>query len=273
MAAEIVVPTIFNTGQVIFGQARAAAESGEQGLLDSLERAADWLVGAQDADGCWRKYPSPFTTTKTASYNARCAFALVRAYDVIPKQAYLEAADRNIRWTISQANGNGWLPGKCLTENADDSALTHTIAYSIRGILEVGAKLHRAQFVDHALRMATSVAGTQNADGSLPAYLLPDWKPKCKWSCVTGNAQMAVNWQRLAQITGDQSLRDIAVSANRFNMSIQDLNTSNQDINGAIKGSHPIDAGYMTYRYPNWAAKFFMDALMLERLPDVQTIG
>jgi hypothetical protein len=34
------------------------------------------------------------------------------------------------------------------------------------------------------------------------------------------------------------------------------------DTCGAIKGSHPIWGGYDPFRYPNWAAKFFADALM-----------
>ncbi|UUZ51390.1 hypothetical protein LP420_19210 [Massilia sp. B-10] len=34
---------------------------------------------------------------------------------------------------------------------------------------------------------------------------------------------------------------------------------------GALKGSHPVNGGYMTYKYPNWATKFFMDGLMLEQ--------
>jgi hypothetical protein len=273
MAAEVVVPTIFNTGQVVFGQARATLESDEPALRTSLERAADWLVAAQDSDGCWRRYPSPFTSTKTASYNTRCAFALCRAFGVIAKQSYLDAADRNVNWALSQSRDNGWLPGNCLTENADDSALTHTIAYSIRGILEVGIFLGKSKYVEHAQRMAVAVAKVQNADGSLPAYLTSQWTPRCRWTCVTGNAQMAINWQRLAQATGDSTARRWAMSANRFNMSLQDLDAADINIRGAIKGSHPIDGGYMTFRYPNWAAKFFMDALMLEHLHSIETIG
>lgn len=40
--------------------------------------------------------------------------------------------------------------------------------------------------------------------------------------------------------------------------------TSNLNVSGAIKGSHPIYWGYLFGTYPNWAAKFFMDALLFE---------
>ena len=49
-------------------------------------------------------------------------------------------------------------------------------------------------------------------------------------------------------------------------MSVQDLESADPNVRGAIKGSHPIDGEYMAWRYPNWAAKFFMDALMLLEL-------
>lgn len=274
MSAEVIVPTIFNTGQVLFGLSRAARESGDERIRHSLERAADWLVAAQDQDGCWRRFPSPFTTTTTATYNTRCAFGLVRAHAILSKEAYLSAAARNVEWALGRARPNRWLPGNCLTDNPDDSALTHTIAYSIRGILEVGVALNRSEFIDAALHMARAVAATQRGDGSLPAYLLPNWSPKTHWTCVTGNSQMAINWQRIAQETGENDLRRNATAANRFNMSVQDLETDNPNVRGALKGSHPIDGGYMAYRYPNWAAKFFMDALMLELLYDeVREIG
>jgi len=85
---------------------------------------------------------------------------------------------------------------------------------------------------------------------------------------------MAINWLRLTQIAGEKSLADHARRANRFNMRIQDLDHPEPGVRGALKGSHPIDGQYMAYRFPNWAAKFFMDALMLEELAaTVETIG
>lgn len=274
MDAEVVVPTVFNTGQVLFGLARAVTETRDERVMTALVRAADWLVAAQDADGCWRRFQSPFTTTRTAAYNTRSAFGLTRTYAVAPDRKYLDAADRNVAWALSTARPNGWLPGNCLTENVDDSALTHTIAYSIRGIFEVGLAVAKPHYVERALAMAKAVATQQNDDGSLPAYYSPEWKRHARWTCVTGNSQMAINWLRLARETGETGFVENARRANRFNMSIQDLTHADPAIRGALKGSHPVNGGYMTWRFPNWAAKFFMDALMLERLNDrVDDIG
>jgi hypothetical protein len=35
-------------------------------------------------------------------------------------------------------------------------------------------------------------------------------------------------------------------------------------VRGGLKGSHPIWGRYMFGTYPNWAAKFLMDALLME---------
>jgi uncharacterized protein YyaL (SSP411 family) len=275
MAAEVVVPTIFNTGQCLFGWARAVLETGDERFRTSLVRAADWLVAAQDEDGAWRRFHSPFTTSHLNSYNTRSAFGLVRAHQALGNDTpYLAAAVRNVDWAVSRASGNDWLPDNCLTRNDDLTALTHTIAYSIRGILEVGLAADRKDLIERAHRMAKQVATRQREDGALPAYYTPEWTTSVAWTCVTGNSQMAINWLRLAQITGDKSLVEHAKRANRFNMSIQNIDTDFLEVRGAMKGSHPINGGYMTYRYPNWAAKFFMDGLMLEQhLERISNIG
>jgi len=58
--AEVKAPTIFNTGQVLFGWARAHEETRDPLFADSLTRAADWLVAAhgfrpgQGVGGAWQ---------------------------------------------------------------------------------------------------------------------------------------------------------------------------------------------------------------------------
>ena len=44
----------------------------------------------------------------------------------------------------------------------------------------------------------------------------------------------------------------------------QSLTSRNPGIKGALAGSYPIWGGYFSYRYPNWATKFYADALMLQ---------
>ena len=61
-------PTIFNTGQVLFGLARAYESTRDEYFLAALRRAADWLLRAQDDDGAWRRFASPFAKPGTNGF-------------------------------------------------------------------------------------------------------------------------------------------------------------------------------------------------------------
>ncbi len=262
MDATQIVPTIFNTGQVLFGWLSAWQQTQDTRFRDSLVRAADWLTAAQDPDGAWRRFASPFATHTLNTYNTRVAFGLAKAGHALGEPRYIDAAMRNVQWALTQMHPNGWLENNDLEDN--NRPLTHTIAYATRGMLEVGLITADTALVDAAARIARAVAGTQRRDGALPGRLDSRWKPASRWTCVTGNAQMAIIWQRLARETGDSALQAAAENANRFNLSVQDPTAADEGVRGGTPGSHPLKGGYMKNRYPNWAGKFFMDALMLQ---------
>ncbi len=262
MDADIKAPTIFNTGQVLFGWARAYEETRDPVFADSLTKASDWLVKVQDDDGAWRRHASPFASHEVNTYNTRVAFGLVRAWEVLGRQEWLDAAVKNVDWVARRAHGNGWMPDNCLTDNS--RPLTHTIAYAVRGILEVGVAADRDDFIDLAVLAAENVAAAQRRDGALPGRLDSEWQPAARWSCLTGNSQMALNWQRIDEVAGNARLAKAAREANAYNMSVQSLDDADDGLRGGIQGSYPVYGEYMRWRVPNWAAKFFMDSLMLE---------
>lgn len=39
-----------------------------------MRRAADWLVETQDADGCWRRHPTPFAEPGEKVYETHVAW-------------------------------------------------------------------------------------------------------------------------------------------------------------------------------------------------------
>ena len=82
---------------------------------------------------------------------------------------------------------------------------------------------------------------------------------------ITGNVQIAHCWLMLHRVLGDQRYLEAASSANRFVRLTQNCDGP-PETRGAIKGSFPVDGGYCTYQYPNWACKFFVDSHMLEQI-------
>jgi len=259
--AETIVPTIFNTGQVLFGWSRAFEETGDTRFRESLTSACDWLLSVQDEDGAWRSHASPFASHTVNTYNTRVAYGLAESARVLNEPKYLDAAKQNIGWALTQIRGNGWLENNDLEDNS--KPLTHTIAYAIRGILEVGVLAGETRFIDRAVQIAQAVASTQRSDGALPGRLEEDWQPGARWSCLTGNAEMSIIWLRLEEIAGMRAWRRYAGMTLDFTRTTQSLQSKNSDTRGGIAGSAPVSGGYMRKRYPNWAAKFYMDALML----------
>ena len=83
----------------------------------------------------------------------------------------------------------------------------------------------------------------------------------------------ALVWLRLDQFSlnplnldpqhGASEFRSLAADALRYVQSCQDLDAPEPGLRGGIKGSQPIWGRYAPLSYPNWAAKFFVDALLL----------
>ena len=73
---------------------------------------------------------------------------------------------------------------------------------------------------------------------------------------------MALIWLRLYNLSGDRAYLEGARRAVEFVAGTQNLRTSNRNVRGAIAGSWPIYGHYERLKYPNWAVKFFIDALL-----------
>jgi hypothetical protein len=254
-----VVPVVFNTGQILIGLARGERAFGA--YRQSMIRAADWLVEAQDSDGCWRRFQTPFAKAGEKTYDTHTAWGLFEAARVEPKRGYAEAGLANVQWALTHQDKNGWLDKCCLSDFAQP--LTHTLGYALRGILEAYRYSHDATLLAAARRTADGLLSALRDDGFLPGQLGRDWSAGADWVCLTGSAQIAYCWLALFQETGDARYRDAGFVANRYvrrTLKMQGPETER----GAVKGSFPVDGDYCRFEYPNWAAKFLIDALLLE---------
>ena len=256
-------PTIFNTGQVIFGWVRAFEEEQDERYRQAAVRAADWLIEVMDDDGCWRKFGSPMTGKQINTYNSRSAWSLARVHDITGERRYLDAAIRNCDWVLTQRNQRGWLAENCLQDN--QQPFTHTIAYAMRGLLEVGASAQREDLISAARVIGDAMLTALPKNGFLPGRFDDQWKPTVNWSCLTGDCQLGINWGRLYQLTGEQKYREGTSRILEFVKRTQKIAGMNTDTLGAIKGSHPINGGYHPWQYPNWATKFYADALIIDQ--------
>lgn len=253
-------PIVFDTGQILFGLVRAYQETGEDRFLAAARKAGDWLVAIQDSDGAWRKHTSlGFVHT----YNVRSALGVLLLAEASNQGPYKDAAIRNLRWAMTQQEPDGWFQNAGFTLQEDP--LTHTIAYTIEGLLEAGIILSDGAMIASARRAADALCARQTADGFLRARYGPGWKSSLDWSCLTGTAQMGMIWSRLFSLTGDKVYRQAAAEANLYLKRRQARQIQQKPgVRGGIAGSFPLFGDYEPFRNLNWAAKFFVDSLHLE---------
>lgn len=261
---QIPTPAIFNTGQVIFGWVRAFEETQKDMYLDSAIKAGRFLIQNQDSDGAWRRNLSNYASSKMPfyTYNTRTAWALLVLASVTNDSSYREACVRNIDFALGQQLENGWFDNNCLGN--PEQPLLHTIAYCIDGILGVGLQLNNQEYIKRTRKTADALLQRQRQDGSLAGCFDRDWQPTVSWSCLTGDAQTAIIWGKLFQITGEHKYLDAMQRINEYLMKLQFLKTKNPNLYGGIAGSNPIYGQYGRFEILNWAVKFFMDALMLQ---------
>ena len=256
-----VVPVTFNTGQILIGLAAGVAEFGDV-YRGAVLSAADWLVQTQDADGCWRRYPTPFASRGEKVYETHVSWGLIEAERVEPGRGYAEAAMRNVRWALRHQCSNGWFDRCCLSDPTQP--LTHTMGYALRGLLEVQSFFGDFSLLAAARRTADGILTAIRYDGALPGKLSSDWRGTVSWSCLTGNVQIAHSLLIMYDETGYLPYRDAAYGLNRAvrcTLRIDDPD----ETRGAVKGSFPINGDYGKFEYPNWATKFAIDSYTTEQ--------
>ena len=267
--AEQQTPSTFNTGMVLDGWCAAFRNSGEALFLDAGRRAAEFLVRDLTPEGYFRTNGAFVAQTGIKTYSALCAWSLYRFGEEAECPQYRNAAVRVIEAALRQQRPNGWFSNNCLTR--PNEPLTHTISYTIQGVLEVGILHGRKDFIDAALRGVNPLLALIKENGFLHGRYYSNWQPACFSSCLTGSAQLAVVCYRLYEHTG---LNDFRLAADRlvnFLKGLQLIASPLSMINGALAGSFPIFGSYMTGGYPNWATKYFLDALMLQEKCTLQT--
>jgi hypothetical protein len=253
-------PAVFNTGQVMLGWLAALEETGDPSFEAALRRAGDYLVEVMQPDGHWRKGNSRFARGETTLYNARVAWALAETGARLHVPAYRDAAARNLRAVAAAQAANGWFPNCCLTDPAHP--LLHTLAYTIRGLLEGGRVLEDESVIAAAVRSADALRATVRPNGFMPGRFNPDWSAAVAWSCLTGEAQMANNWMRLFAMTGDRRWVEPVPSVLQFLKRTQNRTSDLDGLRGGLKGSFPLTGGYGRFELLNWATKYLADALI-----------
>jgi folate-dependent phosphoribosylglycinamide formyltransferase PurN len=254
-------PSVFNTAQILNGLVAWHRATGDARAERMAHRAADWLVDVQDADGAWRR---DVYQGVAVSYAAHASCWLADYADHFGSDRHRRASLRHLDWVLgNRSPDTGWFD---LSGWGDDHAariaVTHTIAYTLAGVLHTSAVFGIERGVDAVRVAARAIARRLELNGSLPGVLDHRWRARSRYVCLTGNAQMALIWLRLHALDPEPLLLNAALKAIDEVKRAQPMTHPNPGIRGGIPGSNPIWGDYIRLGLPNWAAKFFIDALL-----------
>lgn len=260
-------PIVFNTGQNLLGFIRAYKESSDKKYLANAKRASDFLVASTDENGIWNKN---LHRGLQHTINSRCSWALLLMNEILPDEKYVFVASSNLNWTMQQQTENGWFRNG--TSRIGGLPNTHFLSYTCEGLIESYLILKEEKYLDTAIKTADKMLDIFYERKMLFAFWDEQWNNRGKYFrnsngkfiCVTGNIQISIVWMMLYKISGNRKYKDAAVHMLNFIKTIHNISTKRKGINSGIKGSFPVYGTYSMFMYPNWAAKYFCDALMMK---------
>ena len=257
-------PSPFNTGQILHGLAAWHRETGDNEVRIAAERAVRWLLSVQDPDGAFRRH---FYGELAATYSAHLACWLAEWGEYSTNRAALTAAGRHLDWTLGHRRDNDWIAlcGFDEEQHSAENAFTHTIAYTLAGILTTSEILGRSDGVAAVAAAAERLARRLELSRFLPGLIGSDWRGRSRFACLTGNCQMALIWFRLHSLSRNLRLVNAALKAIDLVKLAQPMRNPNPGLFGGIPGSDPVHGSYIEGAVPNWAAKYFIDALLEKR--------
>lgn len=255
-------PSPFNTAQILNGLNIWAAAKDDMNVRQAADRAAAWLVSVQDDDGAFRQH---FYLNQPSAYSAHLSCWLAEYGMMFDDKAARNAAEKHLDWVLAlQDKDSGFFArsGFYGADHDNGTAVTHTIAYTIWGVLLNGLLLGREDAVDAAEFAAAKIMERLEILKFLPGRFNSNWRIDERAQCLTGNAQMALIWLRLYDARGDLRFVNAACRAIDLVKQAQPMDNPNPGLQGGVAGSYPVWGSYIFHGIPNWAAKFYIDALL-----------
>lgn len=254
------LPVVFNSGQVIRGLIRSYRETGEEKYLNSAIRCADWIVSTQDEDGSWTS--TNFKQMKRV-YDSYVTAPLAELYQITKNEAYKDSCIKNCDFVLRNQHENGWFDLCDNTLINNEAPVTHTLCYTIDGLIETGQRLGIQKYIDAAKVSADAMMHKAEILPVLPGRLDKNWKKRANYVCNTGNAQLGIIMIRLYEITKEARYLNAALKLADYLSYVKKLNSVGKYRNGGISGSYPIWGMYCPLKYPSWAAKYYVDLMLL----------
>ncbi len=253
-------PTIvFNTAQVVRGMMAMYEHTNDQKYLDGAARACDRMVQVQEPEGYWSRHNF---LQQARVYDSYVSAPLLRLHALTGTASYRSAAVKNLEWVLTRQLPNGWLNDADNTIKHNDRPITHTIAYTLDGLLECHGFVPDQRYLNAARNPAEVLLKKFLSNGGLNGRHDRNWQGSEHALC-TGNAQLAIVWARLHALTREGGYAEGVQRMAAWLKAVQLLSDQGPiPGKGAVTGTFPLWGRYEKFAFPNWAQKYLADALL-----------
>lgn len=250
--------SIFNTGQILFGLLRSYEETKLPKYVIACERAYGRLL--QSLEGDFRESGN-YVPGYIPAYYTRVIWPMLLVSQKLgfPGAKRLKEELSHFSELITEdftVRNWSFFPGK--------PAFTHTVAYTIRGFLECAVLTENEALLEQTSEIYKKTLQFRLQDCKTAGSIteLPSTSDY-SYTCVTGNLQLAIIGFRLSGLLVEKKTfyRNTAISflgEGAASIPHRDPLTYSY----ALPGSVPLWGKYMRGKYPNWVAKFYLDAVL-----------
>jgi hypothetical protein len=253
-------PSLFNSGQIALGLTDYYQLRPNDKLIDVMEKLGVFFKnalqnGVLSKNFCFRG--------RDSSYYTRAIWGAGRLFQAMSDNTGCELVQTTSEKLIARASADGRISKWGFS---DDFSVLHTVIYTLRGFWELGELYDNDHYKLVAINgmkwLETSGSkikvGSRKVSASFPEEISGEL-------CLTGLAQQAVlaGKMREDKVDIDYSLHfDNALFVLKAN---QLVGMHNTNIEGLLLGSNPFNGRYQPFCCPEWATKFFIDALLIEK--------
>ncbi len=250
-------PIIFDTGQILFGLTRTYVETNEYRYLSAIESAVQWLVENLQEDGSWQRFS--YVEGYVPSYYTRVTWAILYANAALKDEVITQKMSFALQYYTAKITEQYTIQDWSFAPKK--LAYTHTIAYTLEGMLESALILQNKAIIIQIEKIIIKLVYLYQVEGKLAGRYDANWQGDYRFTCVTGNAQLSILLCRFYEVSQDYSYHRFAIGF------FEDIEAApwtlpTKGLQGAIPGSQPLWGAYQRFAFPNWAAKFYLDAYL-----------
>ena len=266
-------PSIFNTGQILLGLSAvlehcathtppAAWQLDVERLRAAVHGAGDFLADQVTAAGPYD--PAHSFRNKVRTYYSRATYGLMRAGQVTGNGRMLAAARRHFDWVADQQRPDGWIEHWGFDE---DLAVLHTIAYTLRGLVEAGHGLGDARYFAVVRRALDRLATFDRAHFAYPDLIPSHFRADGSFLnelCITGMSQLSLAILKLPEEHRGEAHTAWAGRLIQATKHFQLRGFREPLMNGVMPASFPLRGTYQPGDLIEWGTKFFLDTMLVE---------